>query len=706
VPVVWAEAPGPFTAGLVFRVGRADEKPTHGGITHLVEHLALPAARIPRVEFNGAVSNSVTSFWASGEPTDALALIESTVRALHELPDRIEQERGTLLTEAMRRGGSAIELAAALRFGPSGYGAVGYPEFGLRWLEREHASAWARTRFTRNNVALWMTAEPVDVALGLSAGSHVPAPDPVLLPEATFPCVYPHAYRGGVAIGLLMPRTPAGSMALTIALERARDRLRYELGLSYVVDMKWEPLNADVADVVLWCDCQEGREREAGRILRELIDDLVADGPSEQELQRDLAERARHLAEPANVVGLLYASAVDQLVGGGFDQPAELHQGLAEVTPEAAVEAIETGLETAVLLMADETWRPKGRWSTYPLYSEQRVQGRKHRPAGPRTVRGKHPVLYAEDEGLTWVDVDDNPITVRFSDVVVVERWPDGTHALLARDSCRLTVVPSAWRDGEALVKLIESRVPPDRFVSMNPKVDQRVAELADQLGNAVEGKLARELRRASVSLDFGEEPLEVLGGKLDGKLGLLIVTSRRLIFSFRGGQLLNTPLSALHSIQRRGRRRLGWESLVVKTNEETYAFTEASPRPRLDQFFGALQTAADEAGESLLAEQRPSWSQGLPTAAALLAFPLSWLPLLPLALFGDWSSQSWIAVRTVVMIVLSAGICAAGIGLGIAARRRAARTGIRSGAAAAGIALSCFGVLTWVSLALSSLSG
>ena len=41
VPVFWTESGDEMLAGLVFRVGRADESLARGGITHLVEHLAL-----------------------------------------------------------------------------------------------------------------------------------------------------------------------------------------------------------------------------------------------------------------------------------------------------------------------------------------------------------------------------------------------------------------------------------------------------------------------------------------------------------------------------------------------------------------------------------------------------------------------------------------------------------------------------------------
>jgi hypothetical protein len=55
VPVRWCEADGPISAGIVFRVGRVDERLATTGITHLVEHLVAEAAGISRLDANAYV---------------------------------------------------------------------------------------------------------------------------------------------------------------------------------------------------------------------------------------------------------------------------------------------------------------------------------------------------------------------------------------------------------------------------------------------------------------------------------------------------------------------------------------------------------------------------------------------------------------------------------------------------------------------------
>jgi predicted Zn-dependent peptidase len=65
LPVIWADVPGHFTGALAFRVGRSDETLATGGLSHLVEHLALPTDRRRSVDFNGSVDGIETAFGAT-----------------------------------------------------------------------------------------------------------------------------------------------------------------------------------------------------------------------------------------------------------------------------------------------------------------------------------------------------------------------------------------------------------------------------------------------------------------------------------------------------------------------------------------------------------------------------------------------------------------------------------------------------------------
>lgn len=67
VPAVWLPGEGPLHAGLVFRVGRADESLARSGLTHLVEHLVLHGVGQSDYHFNGTTGPITTTFYGHGD---------------------------------------------------------------------------------------------------------------------------------------------------------------------------------------------------------------------------------------------------------------------------------------------------------------------------------------------------------------------------------------------------------------------------------------------------------------------------------------------------------------------------------------------------------------------------------------------------------------------------------------------------------------
>jgi hypothetical protein len=158
VPVFWTESGDEMLAGLVFRVGRADESLARGGITHLVEHLAL-------------------------------------------YPLGVDGEAGG------RRPGMTGPLFIE-RYGADTYGLPSYPEYGINAVQAPGLKAWADRYFTRGNAALWVAGGPPPggLVLDLPDGPAVPAPQPGGKPPPTpahanapVPGDQPANARGGLA---------------------------------------------------------------------------------------------------------------------------------------------------------------------------------------------------------------------------------------------------------------------------------------------------------------------------------------------------------------------------------------------------------------------------------------------------------------------------------------------------------------------------
>src|SRR5258708_7653338 len=101
VPTLWVPGPAPMRAGLMFRVGRADESLAWGGITHLVEHLALSGLGKRPYALNGQVDDNRTGFFVAGTTDEVGEFLSSLTTSLGTPPtDRVAVERQILLTEA------------------------------------------------------------------------------------------------------------------------------------------------------------------------------------------------------------------------------------------------------------------------------------------------------------------------------------------------------------------------------------------------------------------------------------------------------------------------------------------------------------------------------------------------------------------------------------------------------------------------------
>ncbi len=155
VPVFWSESGDEMTAGLVFRVGRADESLARGGITHLIEHLALyQLGASGRTHYNGQVDAVTTTFVTRGGPEEVTGFFKAVCAGLRDLPaERIGAERQVLRTEADQRRPAIGDPLLIARYGADTYGLAAYPEFGIGMLQADELRAWTERYFTRGNAA-------------------------------------------------------------------------------------------------------------------------------------------------------------------------------------------------------------------------------------------------------------------------------------------------------------------------------------------------------------------------------------------------------------------------------------------------------------------------------------------------------------------------------------------------------------------------
>ena len=359
-------------------------------MTHLVEHLALPAQSRHRLSFSAGVDNAVTSFWARGPESEVGGLLARTATALVALPlERLATERRSCSPRRRQKASNPNRLAFALRFGPVGHGLVGYDEWGLRRLAGDELKAWADARFTRGNAAVWLTGpEPGAFELDLPPGEQHLPPEPWTIPRSSrlsgLALRGEHAGRDRALLrGGALHGAPDG---LEHPSHWIQDRLRYELGLGYDVGGASSPLT-------------EGRVARRGRLRRVGADRparrgrdargvraLAAEGPSSEELEHERRRPSRQLRRSggAALVPGLHRLAAPARGAEPRDRVVPGRAGADDVTPDVAA-AIESA-RSSLLAIAPEKVESRLEGSP-PTRSPRRGRSSRGAASGRRGLR-------------------------------------------------------------------------------------------------------------------------------------------------------------------------------------------------------------------------------------------------------------------------------------------------------------------------------
>ncbi|WP_431678503.1 insulinase family protein [Kitasatospora sp. KL5] len=468
VPALHAPRPGRSAAGLVFRVGRADESLARTGITHLVEHLALHRSGVQVHRFNGATGQLHTHFLLEGDDQEIRAFLRCVCESLTALPmDRLETEKAILRTEEAGRGTNAAEATGLWRYGAQGHGLVSYPEWGVPGLDPQTVQHWADTWFTRDNAALWIAGErvPEGLRLPLRPGRRMPAPQPTsALPEAP---AYFAAGRGQVLFETVLPRTAAADL-YTACLDRELFQdLRQDGGLSYTAGADHAHRGDGVLTVTALADALPEQQDAALGGFVDVLARLAVAGVDPATLdalrRRADAVHAEPDADPARLPGC----AADLLTGLPVRSREEIRAELAAVTPDDVRTVAQQALAGGLLRV------PAGHradWAGYaaaPLHSAEAVDGTRHRSreaGGPDLLVGRAGVsLVREGEAAT----------VRYDACAAFLAWPDGGRRLIGTDGISVEVEPGCHAVDAHTLATIDAAVPPQAYVRMPPRAAQ-----------------------------------------------------------------------------------------------------------------------------------------------------------------------------------------------------------------------------------------
>lgn len=465
VPVLHGPSTGPARAGLVFRVGFADEPMARRGITHLIEHLALSPLGLADFHYNGSTGIEYTSFRMTGTPGELAGFVDGVCTTLHDLPvHRLETEKGILRAEAHARSHSAHEPLALWRHGARDHGVVAFPEWGLSAITPDDLRYWAARYFTRDNAVLWVAGDemPAELRLHLPSGTRQPSPAPSSALPGTPACF--DGPKGVVGWIAMVPHRPA-AVVFGDVLERTMFRtLRQEAGLSYAAHTDYQPMGTDTALVSALADCLPDKQ---GAVLGAFVDELAAlrvgriDPADVQAVIRKRHE-ALLLAEKQ---GDRLAGQARALLAGHAVRPIEAELAeLAAVTPQDVAATAQLAAATGLLMTPPGTTGTWAGFTAAPGESDTVVTGT---PYAAVSEPDTHLIVAAD--GVSLVS-GDHLATVRFDACAIVRAWPHGGRTFVGHDGIVVSVEPTLYRDGFHAVAWLDTHCPGELRVDEAPR--------------------------------------------------------------------------------------------------------------------------------------------------------------------------------------------------------------------------------------------
>ncbi|MFZ3472372.1 M16 family metallopeptidase [Streptomyces sp. 4.24] len=475
VRTVLAHRPGPVSAGLLFRVGRADETLASGGITHLVEHLALYRHGPGDLHYNGATAAAHTHFHVTGTAGDVVEYLNGVCSALRDLPmERLETEKEILRTEAAGRGRRPGHHPAIWRYGAQSYGLTSYPEAGLHALTEEAVRGWAEEWFTRENAVLWITSDtvPEGLRLDLPRGARRPAPAATsVLP--TTPAYFP-GEDGAVVLTAVLPRSTEAVLFADLLGRELFRSLRLKGGYSYTATADYTTRDGECATLTAFADALPQKQDAVVGGIVDVLAALRAGRISQADLDSVRATALAQFDLPDVAAAMLPAHALDLLMGRCAPTEKELR---------IEIEAVTTG---DLRRVAEEVWadalvqvpRRDLDWAGLalaPQGSAELLEGRRFPMRGDGLVS-----LVVAREGISLAGTD-GPVTIRYEDCVLMQVFPDGGRALVGDDGFSLAVEPTLFRITEADLGPLDAGVPAAAVVRMPPRAPEQIPRPAER---------------------------------------------------------------------------------------------------------------------------------------------------------------------------------------------------------------------------------
>lgn len=467
VPVyVGPPSDGQWLAGLVFRVGRADETLPMAGVSHLIEHLALHGRPPGQSHFNGTTSLLFTHFYVGGDEADVVSYLNDTCANLRSLPlSRLATEKDILRTEAENRGTDAVAL---YRYGARTYGLTGYQEYGLYGLTPDAVRWWADQNFTAGNAAVWIAGDrlPEGLDLRLPPGPRRRPPVPTSALDET-PAYFQLARRDAT-LQALIPRSTPSVLYTQILATALHAELRVRDGVSYSAHAEYSPRDADTATVGVIADALPDKVNSAASGMLDVLARLRWGTIGEDELATAKASQLRAMAgSPAQ---LLPGVAMDDLLGRPQRSMEELRAEVEQATMDDVRAVAEQAWTTALAQVPGRGLAYAG-FAAAPRTSPQPIGGIVFQPLDD----GTQALVIGENGVANVAGSESEQFVVPFDQTAVMLASPDGARHLTGFDGFGVSIEPGRYALPPQQLAYVDARVPPQVVVRMPPRDPERI---------------------------------------------------------------------------------------------------------------------------------------------------------------------------------------------------------------------------------------
>ena len=338
-----------------------------------------------------------------------------------------------------------------------------------------------------------------------------------------------------------------------------------------------------------------------------MVDDVAASGPTEVELREAHAAALHALSADAAVPGGLDALAAGELLGAPRRLKEDQAAAINAVSAADAAAALREAMRTQLVLAPATVSKPdRPLLGDYPWWNPPPVTGRDLLPYTARTRLGGRRAsarLIAGSDGVSHAGIEPWLVsTVRFADLVAAIQEPNGSLTLIGRDGATVVVDVESYPDARALVADLERTLPPELLVP--PR--EMLAGGGHDIDALAKRKLARmwamqtELRLLRDRLHDGEAVINMAEAGIAFKIGLLVLTDRRIIWVYRGiagnPEQKELPYPDVRSVKLSGR---GGRTLTLRSPIGETAFSDLNPRERGPELVEEIQRRVAAVGSA-----------------------------------------------------------------------------------------------------------